>query len=65
MPPDEPLSSHETAILADWVKMGAPWPESAVSEDRKPGGKISAEDRGYWAFQPRKEPPVPVVVVEN
>jgi hypothetical protein len=61
MPPDEPLSSRETAILADWVKMGAPWPESAVSESRKPGGKISEEDRGYWAFQPRKEPPVPVL----
>jgi hypothetical protein len=61
MPPDEPLSSRETAILADWVKRGAPWPESAVSESRKPGGRISSEDRGYWAFQPRNEPPVPVL----
>jgi hypothetical protein len=61
MPPDGPLTSGETAILAEWVKRGAPWPESSLAASRKPGGTITEEDRAYWAFQPLRDPPVPAV----
>jgi hypothetical protein len=61
MPPDGPLSSRETTLLADWVKMGAPWRESPGAASRKMGGTVTDEDRAYWAFQPLGNPPVPVV----
>ena len=58
MPPDGPLSSREIAILADWVKQGAPWPEPAAPRSAEVEGRITSEDRAYWAFQPPVNPPV-------
>ena len=56
MPPDGPLSSREIAILSDWVKRGAPWPEPTASRSAGEPGRISDEDRAYWAFQPLATP---------
>ena len=65
MPPDGPLSSREIAILADWVKRGAPWPEPAASRSAGAAGRITDEDRAYWAFQPLVNPPVPEVAEDG
>ncbi|MBI1348199.1 DUF1553 domain-containing protein [bacterium] len=57
MPPNGKLSDAEIIALAEWIKLGAPWPEST-----KP--LISpAEDkaRAHWSFQPVKVPSIPEV----
>lgn len=58
MPPKaSKLSDGEISILTDWVQAGAPWlaekqgGEAAGIKRRKPG-KITDEDRKWWAFQP-------------
>ncbi len=61
MPPDGPLASREVAFLAEWVKQGAPWPERKGAAGTVAPGKISDEDRAYWAFQPLGKPSVPDV----
>ncbi len=62
MPPTGKLSDNNIAILTEWVKQGAPWPNDTgakpVSHDEF---KITDEDRRYWAFQPIKKPAVPAV----
>ncbi len=55
MPPKEKLKPDEIAALTEWVRMGAPWPETRVA-------RPTADDaRTYWAFQPVKGPPAPRV----
>jgi hypothetical protein len=53
MPPRGKLSDHEIGVLTRWVAIGAPWPhadrESTPLETRP---RFTAEDRGWWAFQP-------------
>ena len=68
MPPDEPLPADQAQVLADWVKMGAPWPElaraPAVAAAPPAKGKhrtITDVDRAFWSFQPVKDPAPPVV----
>lgn len=53
MPPAGKLSADQVAILSEWVKAGAPWPgeQEKVASKHSPG-KISDEDRKWWAFQP-------------
>jgi len=58
MPPDKKMPQADLEVLTTWVKMGAPAPAG------KPGrakGKITAEDRAWWAFQPvrAQTPPTP------
>jgi hypothetical protein len=55
MPPKAKLPPEAIAALTEWVRQGAPWPETA-----KPGVR-SLEELGkkHWAFQPVKKPPVP------
>ncbi len=67
MPPkDGKLADSDIAALTDWVKAGAPWPQSEVGGEaadvkRRTQGKISEEDRQWWAFQPVKRVPPPSV----
>jgi hypothetical protein len=52
MPPkDKKLSGAQIATLEQWVKDGAVWP-GQTGKPRKVRGKISDEDRQWWAFQP-------------
>jgi len=61
MPSKAPkLSDEEISYLAEWVREGAPWPGTDLSK-LKPRGKITAEDRQWWSFQPLKQPAVPEV----
>jgi len=61
MPPDGKLPEHQIAALKQWIAMGAPWPESEITNAkpaRKPG-EFTQEDKEWWAFQPVKRPEVP------
>src|SRR5205085_9942462 len=51
------MPDSEIAILTDWIKAGAYWPEAKVAAT--PGkGKyvITPEQRKFWAFQPVRNP---------
>ncbi len=60
MPPKGKLSGDPAAILAEWVRSGAPWTEGAVLT-AKEQGEVS---KTHWSFQPvkRVEPPKDVEV---
>jgi hypothetical protein len=60
MPPKGKLPDEVIAHLTDWVKMGAPWPET---EDRTGTQTMSVAEvrRTHWSFQPVKKPAAPAV----
>ncbi len=61
MPPkDKKLSAPQIAALEQWVKDGAVWP-GQTGKPRKVRGKITDEDRKWWAFQPLAKPVPPTV----
>jgi mono/diheme cytochrome c family protein len=61
MPPDgKKLTDTQIALLTRWVVMGAPAPDTA-KPTRAARGKITDEDRAWWAFQPVRQAPVPDV----
>ena len=52
MPPKSKLGADDVAAIVEWIKLGAPWPgDSGKTVGRVPG-KITDEDRKWWAFQP-------------
>src|SRR5579863_2114729 len=58
MPPKSKLPEREIADLTQWVKRGAPWPNSDAAANgtkRIAAGEITAEQRAFWAFQPPVE----------
>lgn len=62
MPPKgKKLSPEQIALLENWVRMGAPWPGNEPGKKVKVRGKITAEDRAWWAFQPVRDPIPPAV----
>ena len=61
MPPKGKLPNDEIARLRDWIKMGAPWPGSSSEKSVRSVGKITPEDRQWWAFQPLKSHTLPKV----
>ncbi len=61
MPQGAPkLSETDIAALSDWVKMGAPWPQS-TAPIRAEGKQITDDMRKWWSFQPLKYPEIPPV----
>ncbi len=48
MPPENPLPDAEKELLAEWIRLGAPWPKDASPM------KFTGKDPGksHWAFQP-------------
>jgi mono/diheme cytochrome c family protein len=60
MPKGGKLSAEEVQALAEWVKMGAPWPQSTVPV-RTAGKQITDDMRKFWSFQPLKYPVIPEV----
>ena len=71
MPPkDGKLPSAEIAALAAWIKGGVPWPEEKKGGEvagvkKRAKGKITDEDRAWWAFQPVKNVTPPKSETEN
>ena len=73
MPPDEPLSADEIALVEAWVAAGAPWPAEAAAgdDDGRPVGSAWEDPRNpvtrrwrgeridLWSFQPLVRPRVP------
>ncbi len=64
MPPKSKLPEAEIAVLTDWVKRGAPWPEEAAKPPAEASGPkvkpFNLEERAkHWSFQPirRVDPP--------
>ncbi len=61
MPPEKPLSEKQVEQFAKWVSLGAPWPTSG-----KPVGKVNPKPTPeHWAFQPVRQPALPVVQRES
>ena len=63
MPPDEPLSENEIAILKKWIRIGLPWtsnnePITPSLGDQK---AIAKAAQTHWAFQPIGKPQTPVM----
>ena len=63
MPPKSKLPEREIADLTQWVKLGAPWPNSQPADPQKKpaGAEITDAQRAFWAFQPPREPAVPAI----
>ncbi len=57
MPPKQRLSEQDILTLKQWIKMGAPDPQTGTS---KLTG-LTAKARSHWAYQPVTNPPVPTV----
>jgi hypothetical protein len=55
MPPKVKLAPQQIALIAEWIKRGAPWPgdegASPAIEPRRPGNAVTDEDRQFWSFQ--------------
>jgi mono/diheme cytochrome c family protein len=49
------LSPNQIEALVTWIKLGAPWPQEAVTAAHQPDWKE------HWAFLPVTKPEVPVV----
>ncbi len=61
MPKGGKLKPAEVQALMDWVKMGAPWPETKAGVQSSPVKAITPEQRAFWSFQPLKDPAIPAV----
>ncbi len=64
MPPMGKLKADDLAKLAEWCKMGAPWPGAAESKATSTAAKpadFTPEQKAFWAFQQRKDPAPPAV----
>ncbi len=61
MPKGGKLKPQDVEVLAEWVKMGAPWPNSTAAAVVPSGPKITADQRKFWSFQPLHAPTVPAV----
>ena len=60
MPPDGRLSDAATKTLAEWIRMGAPWPEERITSEVGAGAFDLAErKRTHWAWHPvhKADPP--------
>jgi len=58
MPPKKPLDDRVVADLVQWIKIGAPWPESPTPPIEKPK-TLPAID--HWSFKPLTHPTPPQI----
>ncbi|HWB14269.1 MAG TPA: DUF1553 domain-containing protein [Pirellulales bacterium] len=68
MPPDGKLPDADVAVLIEWVRRGAPWPDddAGPAVAAPTGGPLfSDEQRSFWAFQVPADRPPPAVQNES
>jgi hypothetical protein len=63
--PKAKLPAEDIALLTAWVKAGAPWTETPIKTGLRTPGKITDEDRRYWAFQLIKAGKLPAGAESN
>ncbi len=63
MPPKGKLSEKQIAVLVEWVKLGAPWPngEAVPVKPLRDAFAITDADRKFWSFRPVRRPTPPGV----
>ncbi len=62
MPPNKKLPDTVIADFVTWIKMGAPDPRKPTGNEPVARKEIDVEaGRKFWAFQPPKQPALPVV----
>jgi hypothetical protein len=67
MPPKGKLLPDEITALTDWVKLGAPWPNTAAVQPKSnptpatSTREFTAEEKAFWAYQPLAHFPPPKV----
>jgi len=61
MPPAGRLPDADIAALAQWIRMGAPDPRGTRNPAPRKGALTVEQGRRWWAFQPLRRPPVPLV----
>ncbi len=60
MPPKGKLADADIAILAEWVKGGAPWPDDgAIAKGPDKAFDLHARAKAHWSFQKITRPGVP------
>ncbi len=52
------LADAQLAIIADWIKMGAPYPATEAKKTKLTG--LNDKARQHWAYQPVTKPAIPV-----
>jgi mono/diheme cytochrome c family protein len=64
MPPKARLNKQQIAALVEWVRQGAPWPDTegkVRTTAETDGFTITDKERSFWSFRPISTPPVPKV----
>ena len=62
MPPKKQLPAAQIDVLAEWIKMGAPCPETSNAFAAMPKGRrATTSDTNWWSFQPLRDVKVPEV----
>jgi mono/diheme cytochrome c family protein len=68
MPKGGKLSDSDVAVLVQWVKMGAPWPDTApaaVNNSTAKTGVVTDKQREFWSFVPLKQVAPPAIPLSN
>jgi mono/diheme cytochrome c family protein len=58
MPPKGKLTTNQVDALAQWVRMGAPWPEHAAGVAKR---SVADAREQHWSFRPVQNPTPPPV----
>jgi len=61
MPPAGKLKPHEIEVLAEWVRLGAPWPADTTASTSERSWDFNQLRSEHWAWQPIQRPAVPPV----
>ncbi|MCP4507640.1 MAG: hypothetical protein GY826_14775, partial [Fuerstiella sp.] len=62
MPPEKPLPEAVVHDFVEWVKRGAPYPRTAKTVAQ---AAVVHDPESLWAYEPPKNPSIPIVQNEN